>query len=129
MLKYASGLEVPSWLASAGTLRLLAVTLPAYLPGFRGVCLLKEPENALHPRVAETLLASLSSAYGAQVLLATQSPVLLSLIKPENVGKVLFFAKTTDGSTDVVSGDRHPALKHWRGHPDLSVLFADGVLG
>ncbi len=31
MLEYRGGLEVPSWMASDGTLRLLALTLPAYL--------------------------------------------------------------------------------------------------
>ena len=37
MLRYRGGLEVPSWVASDGTLRFLALTLPAYLPDMRGV--------------------------------------------------------------------------------------------
>jgi predicted ATPase len=129
MLKYASGLEVPSWLASDGTLRLFALTLPAYLPEFHGTYLIEEPENGIHPREAETLFESLSCIYGAQVLLASHSPVLLSLIKPKDAGKVLCFAKASDGSIDIVPGDRHPNLKTWQGDPNLSVLFAGGVLG
>ena len=31
VIRYANGAEVPSWLASDGTLRLLALTIPAYL--------------------------------------------------------------------------------------------------
>jgi len=129
MLKYANGLEIPSWMASDGTLRLLALTLPAYLPEFQGLYLIEEPENGIHPKAAETVFQSLSSVYEAQVLLATHSPVLLSLIKPKDAGKVLCFAKAKDGSTDIVSGDRHPHLKKWQGDPNLSVLFAGGVLG
>jgi len=129
MLKYANGLEVPSWLASDGTLRLLALTLPAYLPEFRGVYLIEEPENGIHPKAVETVFQSLSSVYEAQILLATHSPVLLSLIKPKDAGKVLCFAKAGDGASDIISGDHHPELKKWQGDPNLSVFFAGGVLG
>ena len=129
ILKYGTGLEVPSWLASDGTLRLLALTLPAYLPDFSGAYLIEEPENGIHPKAVESVFQSLSSIYDAQVLLATHSPVLLSLIKPKDAGKVLCFAKAEDGSTDIVSGDQHPQLSSWQGDPNLSVLFAGGVLG
>src|SRR5512136_2903852 len=101
---------VPSWTASDGTLRLLALTLPAYLPNMRGIYLIEEPENGIHPRAVETLFQSLSSVYNAQVLLATHSPVILSLAKAE---QVLCFAKTLEGATDIVPGDQHPALRDW----------------
>lgn len=129
MLKYANGLEIPSWMASDGTLRLLALTLPAYLPEFHGLYLIEEPENGIHPRATESVFQSLSSVYEAQVVMATHSPVLLSLIKPKDAGKVLCFAKADDGSTDIVSGDKHPKLRSWQGDPNLYVLFAGGVLG
>jgi len=129
MLKYASGLEIPSWLASDGTLRLLALTLPSYLTEFQGAYLIEEPENGIHPKAAEAVFQSLSSVYDAQVLLATHSPVLLSLIKPRDAGKILCFAKAEDGSTDIESGAKHPGLRAWQGDPNLSVLFAGGVLG
>jgi len=129
VLEYANGLEIPSWLASDGTLRLLALTLPAYLSEFHGVYLIEEPENGIHPKAVETVFQSLSSVYDAQVFLATHSPVLLSLIKPKDSSKVLCFAKRDDGSTDIVSGDRHPKLREWQGEPNLSVYFAGGVLG
>jgi len=123
---YKGRLEVPSWMASDGTLRLLALTLPAYLPDLTGVYLIEEPENGIHPRAVETVFQSLSSVYNAQVLLATHSPVILSQIEPENV---LCFAKTANGETDIVRGDLHPNLRDWKGECNLSVLFASGVLG
>lgn len=79
VLIYQGGLEVPSWVASDGTLRLLALTILAYLPDLRGVYLIEEPENGIHPSAVETVYQSLSSVYDAQILLATHSPVILSL--------------------------------------------------
>ena len=126
VLRYRGGLEVPSWMASDGTLRLLALTIPAYLPGFRGICLVEEPENGIHPKAVETVFQSLSNVYEAQVLLATHSPVILSVAE---VDKVLCFQKTKSGATDVVKGSEHPALRDWKGDVNLGVLFAGGVLG
>jgi predicted ATPase len=126
MLMYKDGLEVPSWMASDGTLRLLALTLPAYLTDFRGAYLIEEPENGIHPQAVETLFQSLSSVYDAQILLATHSPVILSVVQQKIV---LCFAKTEDGATDIIGGNLHPALRNWRGEENLGVIFASGVLG
>jgi predicted ATP-dependent endonuclease of OLD family len=118
VLIYRGGLEAPSWLASDGALRLLTLTLPAYLPECRGVYLIEEPENGIHPRAVETMFQSLSSVYDAQILLATHSPILLSIVKPE---QVLCFAKSSEGATDIVQGSDHPALKNWRRETSLGV--------
>ena len=126
MVGYRGGLEVPSWMVSDGTLRLLALTLLAYLPEFTGIYLIEEPENGIHPRAVETMFQSLSSVYDAQILMTTHSPVILSIVEPS---QVLCFAKTESGVTDIVKGSDHPGLKEWRGETNLSVLFAAGVLG
>lgn len=126
VLHYSGGLHIPSWMASDGTLRLLALTLPAYLPDFKGVYLIEEPENGIHPRAVETLFQSLSSTYDAQILAATHSPVILSIAKVDNV---LCFSKTPEGATDIVNGSEHPKLRDWQGETNLGVLFAAGVLG
>jgi len=126
VIEYMNGAKVPSWLASDGTLRLLTLTIPAYLPDIQGTFLIEEPENGIHPRAIETVLQSLSSIYKSQVLLATHSPVALNMLEPRDV---LCFAKDVNGATDIISGDRHPALREWkRGEPDLGVLFASGIL-
>lgn len=123
---FSSGLKVPSWLISDGTLRLLALTLLAYLPPADRVYLIEEPENGVHPRAMEAVFQSLSSVYAGQVLLATHSPLILGLAKPE---QILCFARTSSGATDIVSGKDHPALKGWRGQVNLGILYASGVLG
>jgi len=125
-IRYDNGIEVPSWTASDGTLRLLALTLIAYLPDFKGIFLIEEPENGVHPKVMETVFQSLSSVYDAQILLATHSPVILGIA---DLKDVLCFAKTKEGITDIVSGDKHPLLADWQGESNLSTLYASGVLG
>ncbi len=126
VLDYSTGLHAPSWLVSDGTLRMLALTILAYIPRLEGIYLIEEPENGIHPRAVETVLQSLSSVYSAQVLLATHSPVILSLTEPD---QVLCFNRTEQGETDIVRGSAHPRLRQWRGETDLGTLYASGVLG
>lgn len=125
-LVYQGGLTIPSWLVSDGTLRLLALTLPAYLNEVKGIYLIEEPENGIHPQAVDILFQSLASVDRAQVLLATHSPVILGAADPE---QVLCFAKTPIGASDIVRGIDHPRLRDWRGEVDLGTLFASGVLG
>ncbi len=124
-IRYKSGMEVPSWLVSDGTLRLLALTIPAYLRELNGVFLIEEPENGIHPKAIESVYLSLSSVYKAQILLASHSPIVLGMVAPKDL---LCFAKTSDGVTDVVLGQNHPKLKDWKGNPNLNLLFASGIL-
>ncbi|MFO0818768.1 MAG: ATP-binding protein [Pirellulales bacterium] len=124
-LEYKGGLEVPSWMASDGTLRLLALTLPAYLDDLTGVLLIEEPENGIHPRAVETMIESLRDVDNAQILVATHSPVVLSNVQPS---EVLCFAKDPEGATDIVRGSEHPALVDWQRDISLGTLFAAGVL-
>lgn len=124
--EYESGIRVPAWLLSDGTLRLLALTLLAYFPADNYIYLIEEPENGIHPRAIEAVYQSLSSVYESQVFLATHSPIILGVAKPDDV---LCFAKNTSGSISIIKGTEHPALKDWQGSPNLSVLYASGVLG
>jgi predicted ATPase len=126
IIRYRSGLEIPSWAASSGTLRLLALTLPAYGSGLPGVYLLEEPDRGMYPRAVRAMFQSLSRVPSAQILVITYSPVILSAAEPH---QVVCFAKTEGGSTDVIAGNEHPALRQWRGEKNLGVLYADGVLG
>lgn len=126
VVHYRNGLEAPSWLVSDGTLRFLALTLPAYLPYPEGPYLIEEPENGIHPRNVETLMDSLSSIYGAQILVATHSPAVLRQIRTD---QLLCFARSDKDGTDVVAGSAHPRLRDWPGFVDLGLLHASGVLG
>lgn len=125
-LTYGSGLELPSWLVSDGTLRFLALSLLPYLPEARGTYLVEEPENGIHPTAVELVFQALSSVRGGQVLVATHSPAILGLA---DVDKILCFRKSEDGSVSIVPGNEHRNLRHWKGEVSLDVLFAGGVLG
>jgi predicted ATPase len=125
MIHYAGGVEVPQWMVSDGTLRLLALTLLAYLPGVQGVYLVEEPEVGVHPTAVETIMQSLSSVYEGQVLVTSHSPIVLSMPRPD---QLLCFQKTQDGTT-ILPGNEHPLLKQWKSGVNLSDLFAAGVLG
>ena len=105
----------------------LADRATEWLGGIRSpLVMIEEPENGIHPLAVETVYRSLSSVYNAQILLATHSPVILSLARADDV---LCFAKTGDGATDIVRGSDHPALRQWKGTPNLGVLLGSGVLG
>ena len=125
MVRYGNGLEVPSWKVSDGTLRLLALTLLAYLPRATGLYMIEEPENGIHPEALQSLFHSLSAVYDAQVLVATHSPGFVAM---SDVKQLLCFGKTADGAVDIVSGPTHPHLQDWRDEFDLGTFFASGIL-
>jgi predicted ATPase len=124
-LTYQNGVAVPAWLLSDGTLRLLALTLLAYLPGQDQVFVIEEPENGIHPRAIEAVFQALRSVYDGQVFLATHSPLVLALAQPEDL---LIFSKTEGGATQIVNGPEHPVLREWQRDISLETLFAAGVL-
>jgi hypothetical protein len=123
---YESGLRAPSWTVSDGTLRLLALTLVAYLGQPGRIYLIEEPENGIHPRALGMVFRALSDTRGSQILCATHSPVILSLA---DVTQVLCFARTPSGATDIVRGSEHPDLREWQQGTDLATLLSAGVLG
>ncbi len=123
-VEFHSGLKVKSWQLSDGTLRLLALTLLAYLPDTGSIYLIEEPENGIHPQAIEAVFESLSSVSDGQLLVATHSPVFVAQVRPE---QLLCFSKPM-AATDVIRGDRHPKLRDWQGKMDLSQLYAAGIL-
>jgi predicted ATPase len=124
VLKYTNGLEAPSWVLSDGTLRMLALTLPAFLPRESAVYMVEEPENGVHPKALEIILRSLSTVPGSQMLLATHSPFV---VQQCGVEPLLCFSQDANG-VKVIPGPVHPMLESWEGSPDLGIVFAAGVL-
>jgi len=124
VLRYENGLDVPSWLLSDGTLRMLALTLPAFLPAESALYMVEEPENGVHPKALEIILRSLSTIPGAQTLLATHSPFV---VQQCGIDSLLCFSRDQFG-THITAGPKHPMLKDWDGTPDLGVVFAAGLL-
>jgi predicted ATPase len=126
ILRFAGGLECPSWLLSDGTLRMLALTLPAFLSGPPSLYMVEEPENGVHPHALEIIVKALAAIPGAQVFVATHSPLVVQQVgaKP-----LLCFTRDEKVGIQIVHGENHPALKDWQGSPDLASIFASRVLG
>ena len=124
VLKFSDGLACPSWLLSDGTLRMLALTLPAFLPPRPGIYLVEEPENGVHPRALETIVRSLSAIPQSQMLVATHSPLVVEQV---GIDSLLCFERH-QGETLIVRGPDHPRLQQWEGNPDLATVFASGLL-
>lgn len=127
MVRYANGVEVPSWGVSEGTLRLLALTsIPYHLTDHPVAYLLEEPENGIHPLAMEHVYRSLSSVYKSQVFVASHSPTLLRCVeRPE---EVFCFAHDTKDGTKIVQGDQHPRLVEWRASVDDELFWAADIL-
>lgn len=125
-VRYAGGYSVTSSGLSDGTLRILTLTLLAYLPDAPQLVVTEEPENGIHPSAIEAILQSLESLYSSQVWVSSHSPVVLAATKLE---QLLCARQTTEHGVVVVAGEEHPRLKDWRGGIDLGSLFAAGILG
>lgn len=121
---YEAGFEVTSSALSEGTLRILALTLLAYIEDAPRLLVVEEPENSIHPQAIEIVLQSLRSLYDSQVWVSTHSPVVLATaMLPE----LLITRLARSGAADVIPGDEHPRLANWKGAIDLGSLFATGV--
>ncbi len=118
---------VPSWLLSDGTLRLLALSLLAFAEtaGQRGLYLVEEPENGLHPLAIQSVFQALSQMRTTQVFVATHSPIFLAQM---SLDQALVFRRANNGTAHISRGDEVAALARWRGQVDLPNLFATGVL-
>lgn len=125
-LRFAGGLECPSWLLSDGTLRMLALTLPAFLPGPPSLYMVEEPENGVHPQALEIIMKALAAIPDAQVFVATHSPLV---VQQAGVEPLLCFTRDERNGVQILHGKDHPALSGWEGSPDLASIFASRVLG
>ncbi|MBF0165330.1 MAG: AAA family ATPase [Magnetococcales bacterium] len=124
-LLFEDGLKCPSWLVSDGTLRMMALTLPAFLKPEPGIYMVEEPENGVHPKALEIIMSALSAIPRIQMLVATHSPFVVQQVGRE---PLLCFSRSRENGTMVVPGPQHPVLRNWDGTPDLATIFSSGVL-
>ncbi|MGW7213589.1 methylation-associated defense system AAA family ATPase MAD3 [Streptomyces collinus] len=122
---YAGGHQVTSSGLSDGTLRVFALTLPAFMPDPPALLVTEEPENGIYPQAIEIVMQALQAVRDCQVLVATQSPLVLANVELPDVLATRVDHDT--GAVTVVRGDLHPRLADWRGDLDLGTLFATGV--
>jgi len=124
-VQYEAGFEVTSSGLSEGTLRIIALTLIAYLDDAPRLLVVEEPENSIHPQGIDTVMQSLRSMYDGQVWISTHSPVVLATAK---VSELQITRLGRDGAAAVIPGSQHPRLASWKGAIDLGSLFATGIL-
>ncbi|MYT21755.1 AAA family ATPase [Streptomyces sp. SID7760] len=125
---YSGGYKVTSSGLSDGTLRVLALTLVPYLPRTPALLVTEEPENGIYPQAIEVVMQSLRTVRGSQVLVATQSPLVLAQVSLADVLATRMDPAT--GAVTVVRGDQHPRMADWHAdldELDLGTLFATGV--
>jgi predicted ATPase len=125
-VRYGDSYEVPSSGLSDGTLRILVLTLLAYVAKPPRFLVTEEPENGIHPQATEVVLQSLSSLYDSQVIISSHSPVVLASL---NLDQILAARIAESGASEVIPGPQHPRLVDWKGEISLPTLFATGVLG
>jgi predicted ATPase len=109
---------------SDGTLRFMALTVLLLQPNPPPVIILDEPELGLHP-VAIDLLASLiyEAALHNQVIIATQSPALISHFEPEEITVV----DRIDGASRFNRLEKEP-LSEWLEDYTLGELVQKNVI-
>ncbi|MFD3451726.1 AAA family ATPase [Streptomyces sp. NPDC058691] len=125
---YTGGYQVTSSGLSDGTLRVLALTLLPYLPRTPAMLLTEEPENGIYPQAIEIVMQALRNVRGSQILVATQSPLVLAQVGLADVLATRMDPST--GAVTVVRGDKHPRMADWHAgldDLDLGTLFATGV--
>jgi predicted ATPase len=123
-VQYECGYAVTSSGLSEGTLRILALTVLAYLDDMPPLLVVEEPENSIHPQAIDTIMQSLRSLYDEQVWISTHSPVVLAGAK---VSELVITRLDRSGAATVIPGSEHPRLAQWKGAIDLGSLFATGV--
>jgi ABC-type lipoprotein export system ATPase subunit len=116
---------VPSSSLSAGTLRILALTIPPYLSNPPSIVCLEEPTNGIHPQAIEPILQSLSSMHDSHVWLSTHSP---SVLAHTHLSSIIIMQGNSNDGVQAVPGEQHPRLHDWDGEVDLGTLFAEGAL-
>lgn len=121
---YEGGFAVTSSGLSEGTLRIMALTLVAYLQNAPALVVIEEPENSIHPQAIAAIMDSLRSLYDQQVWLSTHSPVVLA---DSQLSELIITRLDRSGAASVVRGKEHPRLAEWKGAIDLGSLFATGV--
>jgi predicted ATPase len=124
-VRYNDSYDIPSSGLSDGTLRILVLTLLAYIAKPPRFLVTEEPENGIHPRAIEAVIQGLASINDSQVIVSSHSPVVLA---GTELPQVLAARIRSDGASEVIPGPQHPRLVDWKGEVSLSTLFAVGVL-
>ena len=121
-IAHKNGADIPSWLLSEGTLRLMALTLLSYLPtDTPHIFMIEEPENGLHPYAIDAVFDSLSSVYNSHVLVSTHSPLFLKNAEPQ---QAVCFSRSNGDATRIKLGIEYEKSENWRNAVHNHLLFS-----
>jgi predicted ATPase len=110
---------------SDGTLRFMVLTTLLLQPNPPAIIVIDEPELGLHPFAIEKLAGLLRSASSrTQLIVATQSPQLISALEPEDV----IVADRENGETTLRRLDAE-SLEGWLEEYTLGELWQKNILG
>ena len=112
---------------SDGTVRLLALlVVTTWSVRDSSLIAIEEPENGVHPHLAEYLVEILRSASEhSQVVVTTHSPDLLDHLEPH---EVILCAKE-DGFTKLKKASSVSEIEQFREHFSLGELWTQGAIG
>lgn len=119
-----SGAEVSSYALSEGTLRILALTILPHLEQLPSSLLVEEPEVSVHPQGIETVMQALSSMPDTQVLITTQS-ALVMVQRP--LSEVVIARRRRGGGAEIVPASTLPDLQARLGKIGLETMFGVGM--
>ena len=112
---------------SDGTVRLLALlVVTTWSVHDSSLITIEEPENGVHPHLAEYLVEILRSASEqSQVIVTTHSPALLDHLEPQEV----ILCDKKDGFTKLQSASSVADIDQFRKHFSLGELWSQGAVG
>ena len=112
---------------SDGTVRLLALlVVTTWSVQDSSLITIEEPENGVHPHLAEYLVEILRCASErSQVIVTTHSPALLDHLEPQEV----FLCDKKDGFTKLQSASSVADIDQFRRHFSLGELWSQGAVG
>ncbi len=108
-----TGEEVPAEAMSDGAMRILGYLTALMAPPVPDVLLIEGPEEGLHPKTVEELVASfrqVQNDQSVQILLTTHSPDFVSWLKPE---EIIVVRRGTDGYTEARRMADVPNVEKW----------------
>lgn len=112
---------------SDGTVRLLALlVVTTWSVRNSSLIAIEEPENGVHPHLAEYLVDILKSASEeSQVVVTTHAPDLLDHLEPHQV----ILCDKEDGFTKLMKASSVSDIERFRQHFSLGELWSQGVVG
>ncbi len=113
--------------ASDGTIRLLALlVLTTWSARNSSLITIEEPENGVHPHLAENIVDMLRSASErSQLIVTTHEPDLLDHLEPSEV----LLCDKEDGFTKLRKASNVADIEQFRKHFSLGELWEQGVVG